>query len=49
MRRQIIDAAQMFADRSREPGRHGLVQGGIDRAGALRQMRALVESLLKST
>lgn len=28
--------------------RHGLVQGGIDRAGALRQMKALVESLLKS-
>lgn len=27
--------------------RHGLVQGGIDRDGALRQMRALVQSLLK--
>ena len=29
--------------------RHGLVQGGIDRDGALRQMRALVESLLKAS
>ena len=28
--------------------RHGLVQGGIDRAGALRQMGSLVEGLLKS-
>ena len=27
--------------------RHGLVQGGIDRTGALRQMRSLVEGLLK--
>lgn len=28
--------------------RHGLVQGGIDRAGALKHMKALVDSLLTS-